>query len=127
MENLDEIISEVTLALQEAVKQHGAEAVELGLLIYKLEAFKIIVLGVVGVILLITLLTSAFKVCKKISSARTYDKELPYVVGALICIIPIMLLIDTSLHILNVHAWAAVFGYPQVFIAAKALAAGGLL
>ena len=128
MEQLNEIIAKTAAALEVAVAEHGQDSVELGLMIYRVEGISIIVVGLSCLALLVGLLTAYVKIARKIDDEHGEGDGFAYILGGMIVFIPAMVL-AAGAHgrLLDVYAWAAAFGYPEVLIGARALQAAGLL
>lgn len=128
-----DIFNIAATSVKEAVDKYGEQTVDLGLMVYRLSALQSILLGLFGLVFLITLLIPMFRGFPKIrawiaAGERYSDREAIWVlvvIGYVVALPFSLLLILKGLF--DIYAWAAVFGYPEVLIAAKALASAGLL
>ena len=119
--------------MSEAVKQYGPDAVDLALMAYRVEAAQQVLHGVV---LLAVAAATAILYAKlwTWSAAKMeggYGDE-PYYIARVLCGIlgtVCFLLSGASAmaRLLDVSAWLATFGWPELRIAMKALEAAGLM
>ena len=130
-DKMDVAMVEIAEALKGAVDQYGADAVDLALMAFRVEAAHSLMLGVMQLI-------AAFVVWKLLRWlwAATQDEWERDIEGAGIVRlmgaifgggIGLLFLVAGILRFTSISAWAAVFGYPELRIAIKALEAAGLM
>lgn len=126
-ETITAIIGRVATALEGAVAEHGATAVDLGLLAYRVDAAQAVVFG------LIFLVPLAF-IPKALNQVRNFEKEADFWGKGngwfLFCFVVIpasFVCLSVAFSSLTVVNLFAAFGYPELLIATRALEAGGLL
>ena len=130
-DKMDVAMIEIAEALKGAVDQYGADAVDLALLAFRVEAAHHLMLGVMQ-------LVAALIVWKlwRLLWAATQDgwdaaDDGSQIARALGTIAGMMfgglMLAAGVLRVTSISAWAAVFGYPELRIAIKALEAAGLM
>jgi len=118
-----QVMSNAAQAMSEAVKQYGPDAVDLGLIVYRISALQQILLGVVA---LIGIFVS--KHFMQVFYKKSVDEAQEWFLAAfLLMFILIFCLISTINCLFNVYAWAALSGHPEILIAYKALVAAGLM
>ena len=134
--SLDETLSGAVKAVADgitnAVAEYGPDAVELALMAYRIEAAQQVATGclMVGVAVVI-----AFAYRKFWEVSRPYmgtRNEEPYLIsrvllGAIGGAVSIPTLFAAVPRIADISAWVAIFGYPELRIATKALEAAGLM
>lgn len=130
----NEVLKTSAQVLTEASQKYGDQAVEVGLLVYRMEALNLLLLPTLCTLLFGTLLVMfAFKWCWQIlrwqnEGTDLYNERPMIWMGVVPSVLLVVFLFFKFLALtLNPFAWASVLGYPEVFIAAKALAAAGLL
>lgn len=131
MEKLDVALSEVAKTLKQAIDKYGPDAVDLALVAYRVDAIQTLVFGFAWAAVTFALFKIGQRVLQVTEKdyqngeewaifARVFGVGLPAVAGIL-----------TSLGALNdlldVPAWVAALGYPELMIATRALEAAGLL
>lgn len=128
-EGASEIIKVVAEAIQNAVALYGPQAVDLAMVVYRVDAAQALIEGflLVGLFVL-----GQFLLVKKLwpLTERVRNRGTPEVFWCpyffitastgLACLMGL-------LQLTKVHYWLAVFGYPEVHMAMKALTAGGLM
>lgn len=130
-DKMDVAMVEIAEALKGAVDQYGADAVDLALLAFRVEAAHHLMLGVMQ-------LVAAFIVWKlwRLMWAATQDgwdddDDGSQIARALGTVAGMMfgglMLAAGVLRVTSISAWVAVFGYPELRIAIKALQAAGLM
>jgi len=130
-DKMDVAMIEIAEALKGAVDQYGADAVDLALLAFRVEAAHHLMLGVMQ-------LVAALIVWKlwRLLWAATQDgwdaaDDGSKIARALGTVAGMMfgglMLAGGVLRVTSISAWVAVFGYPELRIAIKALQAAGLM
>lgn len=125
-----QVMTNAAQAMSEAVKQYGPDAVELGLVVYRISALQQILLGVVFVglfVVLIVLSKWVHNLGVVYSNAGGYDPFKYQMLTVLIAGSAGCSVIFGVRLLLNVYSWAALLGYPEILIAYKALVAAGLM
>lgn len=132
--SIAEVVKQVSDAMSGAMKQYGPDAVDLAVMAYRVDAVQQIVEGVVLAIIAV-LIVKAFlwvwAVTGKGIEENPRDTEGYYVarVGAGIVGATAGGLTGAQAlaNLMDVAAWTAVAGYPELRIAMKALSAAGLM
>ena len=130
-DKMDVAMVEIAEALKGAVDQYGADAVDLALLAFRVEAAHHLMLGVMQ-------LVAAFVVWRLLRWLWAFTQEGwddaddgSQIARALGTIAGMMfgglMLAAGVLRVTSISAWVAVFGYPELRIAIKALQAAGLM
>jgi hypothetical protein len=130
-DKMDVAMVEIATSIKGAVDQYGADAVDLALLAFRVEAAHHLMMGVMQ-------LVAAFitwKLLRWLWSA-TQDgwddaddgDQIARVFGGISGVIFGGLMLAAGiLRVTSISAWIAVFGYPELRIAIKALEAAGLM
>ena len=130
-DKMDVAMVEIAEALKGAVDQYGADAVDLALLAFRVEAAHHLMLGVMQ-------LVAALIVWKLLRWLWAFTQEGwddaddgAHIARASGTIAGVMfgglMLAAGILRVTSISAWVAVFGYPELRIAIKALEAAGLM
>lgn len=130
-DKMDVAMVEIAEALKGAVDQYGADAVDLALLAFRVEAAHHLMLGVmqlVAALVVWKLLRWLWAFTQEgwddaddfAQMARTFGGTSGVIFGGL-------MLAAGILRVMSISAWVAVFGYPELRIAIKALEAAGLM
>lgn len=124
-----QIMSNAAQAMSDAVKQYGPDAVELGLVVYRISALQEIVIGLGLFFLGIGFLIWGrfFVKWERTSNRSTYEPPLYGFCAALVLIVGVVCSVVSLGDLFNVYNWAALFGYPEILITYKALVAAGLM
>lgn len=122
MEQLDDLLTRSLVAIEQAVQEHGGEIVDLTLFLSKLEAWREIALPMAGFLICCAI----FYFCLRKKTRELIAEEAAEWVYVLLPIPAIALIVFLS-AMSNFYAWAAIFGYPEVYIAYKTLVAAGLM
>jgi hypothetical protein len=130
---IGEVVKQVAGAMSDAVKQYGPDAVDLALVAYRVEAAQQLLHGAVSAAVVVALIV-AYQKFWALSAARmtgSYNDE-PFIIGRVIfgvlaAIAATLAAASAAGNLLDVSAWLAAFGYPELRIAMKALEAAGLL
>ena len=132
-ETIGEVVKQVAAAMSEAVKQYGPDAVDLALMAYRVEAAQQVLHGVVFAVVAVAVTIAYVKLWTWSGSNMkgSYNDGDVYlvraVVGAFAAATAAIGIYAALLRFLDVSAWFAVFGYPELRIAMKALEAAGLM
>jgi len=135
-----QVMTNAAQAMSDAVKQYGPDAVELGLVVYRISALQEIV---IGFLLLIGAIVFGLAAKSLVKKGKAYSKEVvsscryngdkhgdPFVfyTPAGFTLFGGGVLLWWGLSFLsNMYNWAALLGYPEVLITYKALVAAGLM
>ena len=130
-DKMDVAMVEIAEALKGAVDQYGADAVDLALLAFRVEAAHHLMLGVmqlVAALVVWKLLRWLWAFTQEgwddaddgAQIARAFGTIAGMMFGGL-------MLAAGILRVTSISAWVAVFGYPELRIAIKALEAAGLM
>ena len=139
---VDNVMSNVASALADAVEEYGPQAVELGLAVYRIDAAQSLLNGFLMTLIAISAIIAACRLWKLFSwrhqndsygghhkkgdlteGAGTFRAFTLAIAGILCGIFGIPGLSSLS----YIPAWMAVFGYPEVYMATKALVGAGLM
>ena len=126
-----QVMTNAAQAMSDAVKQYGPDAVELGLVVYRISALQEIVIGL-GLLILGTglLIWGRFFVKWQLVVNQTSgDRDFPAhgFAAFFILLAGTISTLGSFGNLFNVYNWAALFGYPEVLITYKALVAAGLM
>ncbi|MEY4863787.1 MAG: hypothetical protein RLZ51_1882 [Pseudomonadota bacterium] len=130
-----EAVKQVGAALAEAAKEYGPDAVDLALMAYRVDAAQQLVLGTLMAALVLAVVKAYLLFWawsgKQIEVVGPVNDE-GYFVGRLAFGLAgagaVVLLSASAIYrLLDLSAWAASFGYPELRIAMKALQAAGLM
>jgi hypothetical protein len=125
-QTFDAIFAQAAGALQSAMANHGEEAVEVAMLVYRLEAARIVAIGAFCFIIGAALLAFSISVIRQAAKINALDSDT--VGGTIIVLFVATIILGLSGRwFFSIYAWMAVFGNPDAFITAKALQAAGLL
>lgn len=124
-----EIIKVVANALESAVTTYGPQAVDLALAVYRVDAAQHLLHGFVAIAIFVG---AQFFFIKKLwplteRQRRSDSKEafwFPYIFGTGLTGVGAL---HGLYNLVQLEYWLAVFGYPEVYMAMKALSAGGLM
>ena len=124
----EEVFVQSAIALQEAVATHGPDAVELGLMVYRLNGIRTVAAGLFAATIIVAAILAYVKIAARVEAGLAQHAEgSAWIVGAMITAIVCFFAMFKAPNILDLYAWAAALGHPEVLIAAKALMAAGLL
>ena len=130
-DKLGTALSEITDTLKNAVTEYGPDAVDLALMAFRVEAFQQLAWGV---LLLIPALVYAisFKTVWAQTAKLTHWENADRGAARLVySIAGGIISVFTSLpglnYLMDISAWAAAIGYPELHIAMKSLEAAGLM
>lgn len=130
-DKMDVAMVEIAEALKGAVDQYGADAVDLALLAFRVEAAHHLMLGVMQLVaaLIVWKLMRWLWVATQEGWDKRYEgHEMARAVGSIAgAIFGGLMLAAGVLRVTSISAWVAVFGYPELRIAIKALEAAGLM
>lgn len=130
-DKMDGAVAEIASALKQAVSEYGADAVDLALLAFRVEAAHHLMLGALQ--LVAALITWKLLRLLWAATQEGWDKgheghEMGRAVGSIAgAIFGGLMLAAGIMRLLSISAWVAVFGYPELRIAIKALQAAGLM
>ena len=121
---LSEAISKVASSLESMVADYGADTVELALTAVRLGALSGVILSA---LLLVLLVPAGLYTVKMVRYGwREGAEGLVVLGGGLSAVISLFTFMAVA-KLANPATWAAVFGYPEVYLAYKALVSVGLL
>lgn len=130
---IGEVVKQVAAAMSDAVKQYGPDAVDLALVAYRVEAAQQLLHGVTFAVVAAVSIVAYLKFWTFSGSKLdgSYNDE-PFIIGRILsgiaaAIVVAMAVASAAARLLDVSAWLAAFGYPELRIAMKALEAAGLL
>ena len=126
-----QVMTNAAQAMSDAVKQYGPDAVELGLVVYRISALQEIVMGLGLLIICVGLLVWFRFLIKwqKEASLTASCADFPVYGAAAVFVFMggVGCFFSMVGFLSNVYNWAALFGYPEVLITYKALVAAGLM
>lgn len=132
LKSFNEVFSMAAKGIQDAIAEYGPEAVDLGLMVYRLEGIREVSLGVLFSVFTFVAYYKLFKF--SVNTVWPWLKATPPREDRSWVAVPIVLvslflifLLGAATRIFSVYHWAAAFGYPEVLIAHKALQAAGLM
>lgn len=131
---ITEVVKQVSDTMTEAIKEYGPDAVDLAMMAYRIEALQQIVTGFICAAALAAVVCAYRKFwCwsgAKIRESR-HDEDGFFLaramLGAGVAIGGAFLLAGAIQNVVDVSAWVAVLGHPELRVAMKALVAAGLL
>jgi hypothetical protein len=130
-DQMDTAMVEIAEALKGAVDQYGADAVDLALMAFRVEAAHSLMLGVmqlIAVLVIWKLLRWLWDVTQEGWERHDEGAGIMRALGGFFGGgLGLLLLAAGILRVTSLSAWAAVFGYPELRIAIKALEAAGLM
>lgn len=130
-DQLDTAMVQIADALKGAVDQYGADAVDLALLAFRVEAAHHLMLGVMQLVVALVvwkLLRWLWATTQKGWDKNDEGSQFARVIGCSVGgAIGGLMLAAGVLRVTSISAWVAVFGYPELRIALKALEAAGLM
>lgn len=130
-DQMDTAMVEIAEALKGAVDQYGADAVDLALMAFRVEAAHSLMLGVmqlIAVLVIWKLLRWLWDVTQEGWERADEGAGIMRAGGGFFGGgLGLILLAAGILRVTSLSAWAAVFGYPELRIAIKALEAAGLM
>ena len=123
------IIKVVANALESAVTTYGPQAVDLALAVYRVDAAQNLLHGVAALALFVV---AQFLFVRKLwpmteKQRKSHWEEafwFPYIFGTGLTGVGAL---HGLYNLVQLEYWLAVFGYPEVYMAMKALSAGGLM
>ena len=131
---LSEIAAQAAQAMKDAAVEYGPEAMDLGLLVVCIGAAQELLASfLLAVVLSVATYFlwqgSRFYATKYKTKDYERGDDPAFTAGMLLvlAVIPAGLAVGFAIDLLNIFKWAAVFGYPEVLITAKALKAVGLM
>ena len=132
--SISEVIKQVSEAMSGAVKQYGPDAVDLAMMAYRIEAAQQIVLGIVCAIsaALVTRAYLRFWAWSKDGMEQDPANDEGFWVGRVVLGIGCVVIggftaINAIQSLIDFSAWIAIFGYPELRVAMKALSVAGML
>lgn len=132
--SISEVIKQVSDAMSGAVKQYGPDAVDLAMMAYRIEAAQQIVFGLVcaiGAIFIAKAYLRLWAWSKERMEDDPANDEMFVVARIMLGIFSVIVcgfsVIGAIQRLIDVSAWIAVFGYPELRVAMKALAAAGMM
>lgn len=131
---LSEIAAQAAQAMKDAAAEYGPEAMDLGLLVVRVGAAQDLLSSfLIAVIMAVVayFLWQGSRYYANKHKARDYERgEDPAFAAGMLLVLsvgPAGLALGFAIDLLNIFKWAAVFGYPEILITAKALKAVGLM
>jgi hypothetical protein len=130
-DKMDVAMVEIAEALKGAVDQYGADAVDLALLAFRVEAAHHLMLGVmqlVAALIVWKLLRWLWAFTQEGWDDADEGDQIARAFGTIAGVMFGGLMLAAGiLRVTSISAWIAVFGYPELRIAIKALEAAGLM
>ena len=130
-DQMDTAMVEIAEALKGAVDRYGADAVDLALMAFKIEAAHHLLLGVLQLIVVFIVWKLGrwmWAVTQEGWDAGDDGSEMARAVVVTVGgIVGGLMLAAGVLRLTSISAWFAIFGYPELRIAIKALEAAGLM
>jgi hypothetical protein len=123
---LDETVSRVIDGLASAAQDYGPAAVDLGLLAVRIDAGQQLIYGAFWVAVAVGLGLGHRKLWRVSAGWDDESREMSRWTWSLILAIPgVISILSATNRLMDISAWLAVFGYPEVRLAMQALAAVG--
>lgn len=130
-DKMDGAVADIAEALKGAVDRYGADAVELALMAFRIEAAHHLLLGVLQLVVVFIMWKLGrwmWAATQEGWDAGEDGPAMARVVGGIVGgIVGGLMFVAGALRLLSISAWVAVFGYPELRIAIKALEAAGLM
>ena len=130
-DQMDTAMVEIAEALKGAVDRYGADAVDLALMAFRIEAAHHLLLGVLQLIVVFLMWKLGRWMWSATQDGWDANEDGSEMVRAVFVIVGGivggLMFVDGTLRLLSISAWVAVFGYPELRIAIKALEAAGLM
>ena len=130
-DRMDVAMVEIAEALKGAVDQYGSDAVDLALLAFRVEAAHHLMLGVmqlVAALIVWKLLRWLWAATQEGWDEADDGAQMARAFGGISGVMFGGLMLAAGvLRVTSISAWVAVFGYPELRIAIKALEAAGLM
>lgn len=124
---ITQIIARVALSLEDAVREHGTEAVDLALLAYRVDAAGSVIAGLFG-LLLVTLTLPIMAYCRKAErQLEPRNKGFAVATGSVCSFVLLVVGFLIAVENLSLVNILAALGSPELLIATRTLEAGGLL
>ena len=130
---IGEVVKQVAAAMSEAVKQYGPDAVDLALMAYRVDAAQQVLHGVAFAVAATAVIIAfvRFWAWSGTKMDGSYNDEPYYIgrgLGGFFAVAASTAFAAAALaRLLDVSAWLATFGYPELRIAIRALEAAGLM
>lgn len=130
-DQMDTAMVEIAEALKGAVDRYGADAVDLALMAFRIEAAHHLLLGVMQLVVVFIVWKLGRLIWAATQEGWDANEDGPAMARAVIVIVGGivggLIFVAGALRLLSISAWVAVFGYPELRIAIKALEAAGLM
>lgn len=130
-DQMDTAMVEIAEALKGAVDRYGADAVELALMAFRIEAAHHLLLGVLQLVVVFLMWKLGRWMWTATQEGWDAGEDGSGIARAAIVIVGGivggLMFAAGALRLLSISAWVAVFGYPELRIAIKALEAAGLM
>ena len=130
-DQMDTAMVEIAEALKGAVDRYGADAVDLALMAFRIEAAHHLLLGVLQLVVVFIMWKLGRWMWAATQEGWDEGDDGPAMARAVVVtvggIVGGLMLAAGALRLLSISAWVAVFGYPELRIAIKALEAAGLM
>ena len=130
-DKMDTAMVEIAEALKGAVDQYGEDAVDLALLAFRIDAAHHLLIGVMQLVVAFIMWRLLRWLWVATQDGGHPGDDGPLLLRAIGCIvggaIGGLMVIGGVLRLTSISAWIAIFGYPELRIAIKALQAAGLM
>ena len=130
-DQMDTAMVEIAEALKGAVDRYGADAVDLALMAFRIEAAHHLLLGVMQLIVVFLMWKLGRWMWSATQEGWDAGEDGPAMARAIAVIfggiVGGLMFAAGVLRLTSISAWVAVFGYPELRIAIKALEAAGLM
>lgn len=126
-DQMDTAMVEIAEVLKGAVDRYGADAVDLALMAFRIEAAHHLLLGVLQLVV-VFIMWKLGRWMWAVTQEGGENAEILRDFGTIACaVFGGLMLVAGALRLLSISAWVAVFGYPELRITIKALEAAGLM
>ena len=126
-DQMDTAMVEIAEALKGAVDRYGADAVDLALMAFRIEAAHHLLRGVLQLVVVFIMWKLGRWMWTATQEGWDAGEDGPAMARAVVVIVGGLMFVAGALRLLSISAWVAVFGYPELRIAIKALEAAGLM
>jgi len=130
-DQMDTAMVEIAEALKGAVDRYGADAVELALMAFRIEAAHHLLMGVLQLVVVFLMWKLGRWMWTATQEGWDAGEDGPAIARAIGVIfggfVSGLMLTAGVLRLTSISAWVVVFGYPELRIAIKALEAAGLM
>jgi hypothetical protein len=130
-DKMDGAVAEIASALKQAVSEYGPDAVDLALVAFRVEAASHLLGGLIAAVVAVVIWKVMVKVWAMTQKGWDEGLEGPAMIRCfgtgLGSVVLVFSVIAAVARLSSISAWIAVFGYPELRIAIKALEAAGLM